>query len=157
MPMSAVSWLSAVTVEGADWPTVLHECSNPGRVTPDFRKWESCRTMSLVGGFSRGSPVPPAFGFRRCSSFTSFHSHRLSISHENRPNISTQFCNTEVSEGRRRNARAREMEDARESPPTSVRHDSYMGNSGSDPTGNRTRFALEGGFHSSRRATVAPT
>ncbi|KAJ8880968.1 hypothetical protein PR048_017441 [Dryococelus australis] len=25
----------------------------------DFRKWESCRTMPLVGGFSRGSPVCP--------------------------------------------------------------------------------------------------
>ncbi|KAJ8866170.1 hypothetical protein PR048_033694 [Dryococelus australis] len=24
-----------------------------------FSKWESCRTMPLVGGFSRGSPVPP--------------------------------------------------------------------------------------------------
>ncbi|KAJ8872728.1 hypothetical protein PR048_026342 [Dryococelus australis] len=28
--------------------------------SPDFRKWESCRTMPLVGGFSRGSPVSPA-------------------------------------------------------------------------------------------------
>ncbi|KAJ8881296.1 hypothetical protein PR048_017777 [Dryococelus australis] len=27
--------------------------------------WESCRTMSLVGGFSRGSPVSPALSFRR--------------------------------------------------------------------------------------------
>ncbi|KAJ8873158.1 hypothetical protein PR048_026775 [Dryococelus australis] len=35
--------------------------SIPGRVTPDFRLWESCRTMPLVGGFSRGSPVPPPF------------------------------------------------------------------------------------------------
>ncbi|KAJ8893516.1 hypothetical protein PR048_006114 [Dryococelus australis] len=26
---------------------------------PDFRKWESCRTMPLVDGFSRGSPVSP--------------------------------------------------------------------------------------------------
>ncbi|KAJ8897975.1 hypothetical protein PR048_003335 [Dryococelus australis] len=28
--------------------------------TPAFRKWESCRTMPFVGGFSRGSPVYPA-------------------------------------------------------------------------------------------------
>ncbi|KAJ8884565.1 hypothetical protein PR048_016422 [Dryococelus australis] len=28
--------------------------------SPDFRKWESCRTMPLVGGFSRGSPVSRA-------------------------------------------------------------------------------------------------
>ncbi|KAJ8880435.1 hypothetical protein PR048_016904 [Dryococelus australis] len=39
--------------------------SIPGRVTP------SCRTMPLVGGFSRGSPVPPARSFWRCSKLTS--------------------------------------------------------------------------------------
>ncbi|KAJ8883370.1 hypothetical protein PR048_015213 [Dryococelus australis] len=40
--------------------------SNPGTNlvqspagSPDFRKWESSRTMPLVGGFSRGSPVSP--------------------------------------------------------------------------------------------------
>ncbi|KAJ8869138.1 hypothetical protein PR048_030706 [Dryococelus australis] len=33
--------------------------SIPGRFAPDFRMWESCRTMPLVGGFPRGSPVPP--------------------------------------------------------------------------------------------------
>ncbi|KAJ8866150.1 hypothetical protein PR048_033674 [Dryococelus australis] len=38
-----------------------------GRVTPDFRMWESCRTMSFIGGFSRGSPVSTALSFRRCS------------------------------------------------------------------------------------------
>ncbi|KAJ8870168.1 hypothetical protein PR048_029181 [Dryococelus australis] len=37
-----------------------------GRVTA-----ESCRTMPLVGGFSRGSPVSPAISFRRCSILTS--------------------------------------------------------------------------------------
>ncbi|KAJ8880210.1 hypothetical protein PR048_016676 [Dryococelus australis] len=41
--------------------------SIPGRVTPDLRMWKSCRTMSLVGGSSRGSPVSPALSFRRCS------------------------------------------------------------------------------------------
>ncbi|KAJ8866094.1 hypothetical protein PR048_033618 [Dryococelus australis] len=29
--------------------------------------WESCRTMPLVRGFSRGSPVSQALSFRRCS------------------------------------------------------------------------------------------
>ncbi|KAJ8885894.1 hypothetical protein PR048_012100 [Dryococelus australis] len=38
---------------------------------PDFRMWESCRTMPLVGSFSRGSPVSPASSFRRCSILTS--------------------------------------------------------------------------------------
>ncbi|KAJ8881639.1 hypothetical protein PR048_018125 [Dryococelus australis] len=39
--------------------------------SPDFCKWESCRTMLLVGGFSRRYPVHPAPSFRRCSIFTS--------------------------------------------------------------------------------------
>ncbi|KAJ8879108.1 hypothetical protein PR048_019714 [Dryococelus australis] len=33
--------------------------------------WESCRTMPLVGGFSRGSPISPAPSFRRRSILTS--------------------------------------------------------------------------------------
>ncbi|KAJ8869651.1 hypothetical protein PR048_028644 [Dryococelus australis] len=40
-----------------------HQCdpgSVPGWVSPYFRMWESCRTMPLVGGYSRGSPVSPA-------------------------------------------------------------------------------------------------
>ncbi|KAJ8895843.1 hypothetical protein PR048_001182 [Dryococelus australis] len=41
--------------------------SIPGKDTPDFLIWESCRTMPLVGGFSRGSPVSPTPSFRRCS------------------------------------------------------------------------------------------
>ncbi|KAJ8876141.1 hypothetical protein PR048_024050 [Dryococelus australis] len=45
--------------------------SIPGRFAPDFRMWESCRTMPLVGGFSRGSPVSPALSFRRCYILTS--------------------------------------------------------------------------------------
>ncbi|KAJ8868713.1 hypothetical protein PR048_030252 [Dryococelus australis] len=36
----------------------------PVRVTPDFRMWESFRTMALVGGFSRGSTFPTATSFR---------------------------------------------------------------------------------------------
>ncbi|KAJ8865769.1 hypothetical protein PR048_033291 [Dryococelus australis] len=39
--------------------------------SPDFRKLESCRTMPLVGGSSRGSPVSPAPSFRRRFIFTS--------------------------------------------------------------------------------------
>ncbi|KAJ8873230.1 hypothetical protein PR048_026864 [Dryococelus australis] len=33
----------------------------------DFHPWESCLTMSLVGGFSRESPVSSALAFWRCS------------------------------------------------------------------------------------------
>ncbi|KAJ8875427.1 hypothetical protein PR048_023322 [Dryococelus australis] len=43
----------------------------------DFRTWGSCRTMPLVGGFSRGSQVSPILSFRRCSILTSLHPHRL--------------------------------------------------------------------------------
>ncbi|KAJ8882948.1 hypothetical protein PR048_014787 [Dryococelus australis] len=46
--------------------------SIPGRVTPDFRMWESCRTMPMVGVFSRGSPVSPALSLRRCTILTLF-------------------------------------------------------------------------------------
>ncbi|KAJ8875566.1 hypothetical protein PR048_023462 [Dryococelus australis] len=38
--------------------------STPGWITADFRMWESCWTMLLVGGFFRGSPVSPALSFR---------------------------------------------------------------------------------------------
>ncbi|KAJ8893564.1 hypothetical protein PR048_006163 [Dryococelus australis] len=33
--------------------------------SPDFRTLETCRTMPLAGGFSRGSPVSPAPSFRQ--------------------------------------------------------------------------------------------
>ncbi|KAJ8888175.1 hypothetical protein PR048_007662 [Dryococelus australis] len=58
---------------------VLYPRSHPSKATrvqhparsPDFREWESCRTMPLVGGFSRGSPVSPAPSFRRRFIYTS--------------------------------------------------------------------------------------
>ncbi|KAJ8866399.1 hypothetical protein PR048_032242 [Dryococelus australis] len=60
--------------------------------SPDFRKWESCLTMPLVCGFSRGSPVSPAPSFRRRSIFTSI---ALTVSQDlvvkSRPNIFTHY------------------------------------------------------------------
>ncbi|KAJ8881490.1 hypothetical protein PR048_017971 [Dryococelus australis] len=56
--------------------------------SPDFRKWKSCRTMPLVGGFPRGSPVSPAPSFRRRSIFTSITligSEDLAV--KSRPNL----------------------------------------------------------------------
>ncbi|KAJ8883162.1 hypothetical protein PR048_015002 [Dryococelus australis] len=50
----------------------------PARSPPDFRVWESNRTMPLVGGSPRRSPVSPALEFRRCSIITSLHPYRLS-------------------------------------------------------------------------------
>ncbi|KAJ8893072.1 hypothetical protein PR048_005655 [Dryococelus australis] len=58
--------------------------------SPDFRMWESCRTMSLVGEFSRKSPVSPAPSFRSCSTLTSITligSQDLAV--KSRPNLFT--------------------------------------------------------------------
>ncbi|KAJ8875096.1 hypothetical protein PR048_022987 [Dryococelus australis] len=52
-------------------PTKANRVQSPAGSLPDFRKWESCRTMLLVGGFSRGSPGSPTLSFRRCSILTS--------------------------------------------------------------------------------------
>ncbi|KAJ8893786.1 hypothetical protein PR048_006387 [Dryococelus australis] len=80
-----------------------HECrtprpgSIPGRVTPDFRMWESCRTMPMVGGFSRVSPVSPVLIFRRCSILTSITligSQDLDV--KSRPNLFSHECRTSV-------------------------------------------------------------
>ncbi|KAJ8892970.1 hypothetical protein PR048_005551 [Dryococelus australis] len=51
-------------------PTKANQAQSPAG-SPDFRKWESCRTMPLVGGSSRGSPVSPDTSFRRRSIFIS--------------------------------------------------------------------------------------
>ncbi|KAJ8882428.1 hypothetical protein PR048_014236 [Dryococelus australis] len=60
------------------------------RLLLDFRKRESCRTMLLVGEFSRGSPISNALAFRRCSILTSFDPCRLSRPHAKIcPNLST--------------------------------------------------------------------
>ncbi|KAJ8869934.1 hypothetical protein PR048_028945 [Dryococelus australis] len=50
----------------------------PAGSPPDFHMWDSCRTIPLVGGLSRGSPDSLALAFRRCSIITSPHPHRLS-------------------------------------------------------------------------------
>ncbi|KAJ8883944.1 hypothetical protein PR048_015800 [Dryococelus australis] len=51
-------------------PTKANWVQSPSE-SPDFRKWESCRMMPLVGEFSQGSPVFPAPSFRCRSIFTS--------------------------------------------------------------------------------------
>ncbi|KAJ8871740.1 hypothetical protein PR048_028076 [Dryococelus australis] len=62
------------------------------RVTPDFRMWESCRTMPLVGGFSRRSPVSPTLSFRRCSILTSITIIGFQdLAVKRRPNLFTHF------------------------------------------------------------------
>ncbi|KAJ8872451.1 hypothetical protein PR048_026055 [Dryococelus australis] len=81
LPLHAYIVAGAVTVLACSPPTKADEPGSiPGRVTPDFRMWESCRTMPQVGGFSRGSPASPVLAFRRCSILASLHPHRLSRS-----------------------------------------------------------------------------
>ncbi|KAJ8875298.1 hypothetical protein PR048_023193 [Dryococelus australis] len=69
-------------------PQYRTACNGTG--SPDFRKWESCQTMPLVGGFSRGSPVSSSPSFRCRSIFTSITligSQDLAV--KSRPNLFT--------------------------------------------------------------------
>ncbi|KAJ8884339.1 hypothetical protein PR048_016196 [Dryococelus australis] len=51
-------WLDSSPPTKANWVQSL------AGSLPDFCKWEPCRTIPLVGEFSRGSPVFPTFAFR---------------------------------------------------------------------------------------------
>ncbi|KAJ8891730.1 hypothetical protein PR048_004265 [Dryococelus australis] len=42
-------------------PTKANRTLSPAGLLPDFREWESCRTLPLVGGFSRRSRVSASF------------------------------------------------------------------------------------------------
>ncbi|KAJ8872816.1 hypothetical protein PR048_026432 [Dryococelus australis] len=52
-------------------PTKANRVQSPAGALPNFRTWELCRTMSLIGGFSRRSPIFPSLSFRRRSILTS--------------------------------------------------------------------------------------
>ncbi|KAJ8882399.1 hypothetical protein PR048_014207 [Dryococelus australis] len=58
-------------------PTKANRVQSPNGSPPDVRKWGSCRTMPLVGEFSKGTPLSSALAFRRCPILTSFHPHQL--------------------------------------------------------------------------------
>ncbi|KAJ8888181.1 hypothetical protein PR048_007668 [Dryococelus australis] len=67
-------------------PTKANRVQSPAGSLPNFPKRKFCRTMSPVGGFSRGSPVsPPVLAFRRC--FTLIGSQDPEV--RSRPNRST--------------------------------------------------------------------
>ncbi|KAJ8875970.1 hypothetical protein PR048_023878 [Dryococelus australis] len=57
-------------VQGPRWLSGSHARLPPKRTGFNPRR-ESCRTMTLVGGLSRGSPVSPTSSFRRRSTLTS--------------------------------------------------------------------------------------
>ncbi|KAJ8885765.1 hypothetical protein PR048_011965 [Dryococelus australis] len=52
--------------------------ANRAETSPDFRKWESRRTIPLVSGFYWGYPFSSTFAFRRFSILASLHSYHLS-------------------------------------------------------------------------------
>ncbi|KAJ8895154.1 hypothetical protein PR048_000479 [Dryococelus australis] len=52
-------------------PTWANRVRFPAGSPPNFRTWGSYRTIPLVGGFSRGSPVSAALAFRRYCMLTS--------------------------------------------------------------------------------------
>ncbi|KAJ8888825.1 hypothetical protein PR048_008319 [Dryococelus australis] len=71
-------------------PTKSNRVHSLGGSRADFCKWESCRTLPLVSGFSQGSPVFPALSFWRCSILTSITligSQDLAV--KSRPNLFT--------------------------------------------------------------------
>ncbi|KAJ8888387.1 hypothetical protein PR048_007877 [Dryococelus australis] len=47
--------------------STVNRTQSPAGSPPDFHMWESCRTIPLVGEFSRGSPVSFTLEFRRWS------------------------------------------------------------------------------------------
>ncbi|KAJ8876962.1 hypothetical protein PR048_021414 [Dryococelus australis] len=64
--------------------------------SPDFRKWESCRAMPLVGGSSRRSPVFLSFRCRSIfTSITRIGSQDLAV--KSRPSIFTHFTHSPPS------------------------------------------------------------
>ncbi|KAJ8869090.1 hypothetical protein PR048_030652 [Dryococelus australis] len=79
--------------QGPRWLSDYHRVQSPAEPS-DFRKRESCRTMPLVGGFSRGSPVSPAILHSGAATYSHFNhpinligSQDLAV--ESRPNLFT--------------------------------------------------------------------
>ncbi|KAJ8876154.1 hypothetical protein PR048_024063 [Dryococelus australis] len=62
-------------------PTKTKRVLFPAGSLSDFRKWESCQTMPLVGGFTWGYPISPTLAFQHCSILTSLHPHRSTRPH----------------------------------------------------------------------------
>ncbi|KAJ8874514.1 hypothetical protein PR048_025374 [Dryococelus australis] len=68
IPAAVIAVYSAYGISAGSMVAEQLACSPPTKAnhvqylagSPDIRKWESCRTMPLVSGFYRGSPVSPA-------------------------------------------------------------------------------------------------
>ncbi|KAJ8886299.1 hypothetical protein PR048_012510 [Dryococelus australis] len=88
-------------------PTKANKVRLPEEWLPDFGTWQSCRTMPMVGMFSRRSPVSPALAFRSCSILTSLPPQRLSIplgkrSDEAQPRVECETSPALVTGARKR-------------------------------------------------------
>ncbi|KAJ8872578.1 hypothetical protein PR048_026184 [Dryococelus australis] len=113
-------------------PTKANRVQSPAG-QPDFRMWESCWTMTLVGGFFLWD-LPFSFRpFIPAPLHTHLdHPHRLSrprrYTKETTQRIRVQQMVIEVSMEQRENERAGETGDPRENPPTNdiVRHYSHL-------------------------------
>ncbi|KAJ8869225.1 hypothetical protein PR048_030797 [Dryococelus australis] len=85
----APRWLSGYH---ARLPTKAIRVQSPAGSLPDFRKWDSCRMMSLFDGFSSGiSRFPPPLQFAAAPfslHFIPIGSQDLAV--ESRPDLSTQ-------------------------------------------------------------------
>ncbi|KAJ8872282.1 hypothetical protein PR048_025884 [Dryococelus australis] len=83
----------AAVVQWLDYspPTKAIRVRFPAGLLHDFRMRDSCRTMSLVDGFSRGSPVP---SFRRCFTLALNTSmlRAAQISHPAVPGVRSGAC-----------------------------------------------------------------
>ncbi|KAJ8865848.1 hypothetical protein PR048_033370 [Dryococelus australis] len=128
-------------------PTKANRVQSPAG-SPDSRKWESCRTMPLVGGSSRGSPASPAPSFRRRSistSITFIGSQDPDV--KSRPNILTHSHSREGLA--RRDERGRGSGRSPRKPADQRHRPARFPHA-------KIRFALVGGERANRSATVAP-
>ncbi|KAJ8869885.1 hypothetical protein PR048_028894 [Dryococelus australis] len=143
----------------ADW--LLYAAKGPPLAALQDDEEESSRVMSLVRGFSRGSPISPALSFRRCSIltsitligsrdfvvksrpniFTHFHSHPpVSNLNDYNNSIYPLFCTFFLQIGVYVTSLVNNgggTEVPRENPPAStiVRHVSHVQKSGANPLG----------------------
>ncbi|KAJ8878305.1 hypothetical protein PR048_018882 [Dryococelus australis] len=140
-------------------PTNMNRVQSPAGTLQYFCKWESCRTMPLVGGFSRVSPVStaPASGAPPFSPHFALSvsqdlvvtSRYYSILHFTSRLAKRKILLTsvfEVSKEQRWNEGPGETGDPRENPPSSsiVQLDTPCENPGSEPAGGLNPVRLGG-------------
>ncbi|KAJ8895550.1 hypothetical protein PR048_000886 [Dryococelus australis] len=108
---------------------------------PDFRMRKSWQMMQLVGGFSRGSPVPPVPSFRRCSILTLIKLISQDLAIKSCPNIFTQSLDIQYEAtaewGRNGSAPRKPIAQLKRQPRLPPTYEDQ-----GDPARSRTRFAL---------------